>query len=224
MNYHKAQVYWVKMKAVAKLQLVRQIWLNYPCIQLEEISRAAGVPVQYAALVVGEEKALARVKQREEIRFVAEQIAERAEAQAAASSGAKVVESESGARPFTLEIPRAFIKKSATREEILDQLEKMAGTVASNVEAIGSLYMRICDVIRESNIPHKDARAVLSKHLNKQRTSEILCVSRAPREVYLRYRTGLFGFNAALKETRSNQPGTSGPDGKREGRQRPTTS
>ena len=124
-------------------------------------------------------------------------------------SGAKDLEWEPLAPHFTLKIPKAFIK-NRERAEILDQLEKMAGRVARNVEAMSGLYLRICEAIRETNIPVKDARAVLSKHFNKQKTSELLRISKTSKEEYLRYRTELFRSKAAVPETLSNQRGTGG--------------
>lgn len=83
-----------------------------------------------------------------------------------------------------------------------DELGKLAEVLAKGCEALGGLYMRMTDLIRSSGLADSEVRQALDRHFSPARISEILRVSRAPEQVYLRYRGGFFGFKAALRESR----------------------
>lgn len=82
------------------------------------------------------------------------------------------------------------------------ELKRLAVVFAAGTQALGGLYMRICDTIRKSNLTDSEVRSVLESNLSAARVSELLRVAHAPEEVYIRYTTGFFGFKAALRECR----------------------
>lgn len=214
MNYHTARVFWRQNMATAKQLTVLTVWDKCQLWPIEQIASAAGVSPTYAASVICEEKLRRQFETKREAdhREAAQRETQKLAAETLGTEPATIVEllPAALAPDFKLEIPSrwAFIKRDAPAEEVLSQLEAMAQIARNGSEALVGLYMRICDVIRQTNIPHKDARKVLSKYFCQPRVSEILRVSRAPHDVYTRYRIGFFGFKAALRATRLDQLGT----------------
>jgi len=60
----------------------------------------------------------------------------------------------------------------------------------------------MCDLIRLHEMTDREIKESLGKHFPQPRISEIMRVSRAPDDVYRRYRAGFFGFKAALEQCR----------------------
>lgn len=84
----------------------------------------------------------------------------------------------------------------------LRELDRLAGVLVEGAEALGGLYMRICDTMREHQLTDTEIRSVLERHFPPPRVSEFIRIARAPEEVYRRYRGGFVGFRAALAECR----------------------
>lgn len=104
--------------------------------------------------------------------------------------------------PTTIDFPSRWTFHPKNQEEAARELSTLAETLAKGCEAVHGLYMRMCDLIRLTELPEDQIRKSLSRHFPQPRISEILRVSRAPDEVYRRYRAGFFGFKAALAECR----------------------
>lgn len=94
---------------------------------------------------------------------------------------------------------------SGGQAEPEEELNRLCEILIKGADAIAGTYMRMCDLIRSSNVSDKRARGILSAYFPDSRVSEIIRVSRAPDEVYRRYTTGFFGFKAALREVRGYQ-------------------
>lgn len=86
--------------------------------------------------------------------------------------------------------------------EVGKELSNLASIIVRGCDAIHGVYMRICDLIRDTELTDAQIRDALSRHFPSSRISEILRVSRAPEDVYRRYRAGFFGFKAALEQCR----------------------
>lgn len=82
------------------------------------------------------------------------------------------------------------------------ELDRIAGLLVVGIGALGGLYLRMCDLVRNGILTESQSREILSRHFPPPRVSEILRVAGAPDEVYNRYRAGFFGFKAALRECR----------------------
>lgn len=104
-----------------------------------------------------------------------------------------------------LDIPTRWTLQKRDHQTATTELSKIAGLLVRGAEALGDLYMRMCDLIRESDLTDNEIRKILAPHFPQPRISEILRVSRAPREVYVRYTAGFFGFKAALRQCRGYQ-------------------
>jgi uncharacterized protein (DUF2236 family) len=107
--------------------------------------------------------------------------------------------------PVKLTIPSRWVVINRDHQAAQAELSQIAIILVRSAEAIGDLYMRMCDLIRESDITDDEVRHILESHFPPSRISEILRVSRAPREVYIRYTAGFFGFKAALRQCRGYQ-------------------
>lgn len=106
---------------------------------------------------------------------------------------------------IVLRLPSRWAVNRLDRIGTVNELAHLAKTLCTGCEALTGLYMRMCDLIRGSDLTDIEARAILSPHFSQPRISEILRVSRAPEAVYARYTAGFFGFKAALKECRGYQ-------------------
>jgi len=104
--------------------------------------------------------------------------------------------------PTIVEFPSRWTIQKHDTVSAARELSSLAETLVKGCEAIHSLYMRMCDLIRQNQLSDNEVRKLLEKHFPHPRISEILRVSRAPDEVYRRYRAGFFGFKAALAECR----------------------
>lgn len=82
------------------------------------------------------------------------------------------------------------------------EIESLAIVLNKGCEAIAGVYMRLCDTIRSNHLTDRDVRSALRQHFPESRISEILRVSRAPDDVYMKYTAGFFGFRAALRQCR----------------------
>lgn len=110
------------------------------------------------------------------------------------------------APPVTLSFPSRW---TIGHKDAKVELGALAQTLTRGAEAMAGLYMRMCDLIRDAGLTDSEVREILSAHFPQPRISEILRVSRAPNEVYVRYTAGFFGFKSALKECRGYQVNTS---------------
>jgi hypothetical protein len=109
------------------------------------------------------------------------------------------------AQPKIIEVPARWTLGRFTPETAAIELQALGEVLNRGCEALGGLYMRMCDLIRSSGLSDSEVRKALDRHFPEARISEILRVSRAPEQVYLRYRAGFFGFKAALRECRGYQ-------------------
>ena len=102
-----------------------------------------------------------------------------------------------------LEVPARWTLFSGVDvAEAKREIVRFAGIINRGTEAISGLYMRMVDMIRHYGLTDAEVNELLREHFPGPRISEILRVSRASDEVYNRYRTGFFGFKAALQECR----------------------
>lgn len=92
--------------------------------------------------------------------------------------------------------------KSLPYAEAVADLDRLGRIIVKGTDAICGVYMRICDTVRTGRIPESEVRTILARYFPGPRISEILCVSRAPEEVYHKYTAGFFGFKSALKHCR----------------------
>jgi hypothetical protein len=97
---------------------------------------------------------------------------------------------------------QTFNNSRKSHAEVEAELDTLAQTLSVGVSRLGELYLRICDLIRDTNFPETDMRRILGKYFPPPRVSEFLRVANASEVVYRRYRAGFFGFKAALRECR----------------------
>jgi hypothetical protein len=102
-----------------------------------------------------------------------------------------------------LTIPtRYVIRKNATRHECLAELTRLGAIFANGAEALGSLYLRITDLIRNERLTDAEVRDSLCDHFPPSRISELLRVATAPDHIYCNYKLRVSGFRATLERTR----------------------
>ena len=93
--------------------------------------------------------------------------------------------------------------RTQTRREVLVTLCNLGATFKKGSEALGGLYLRICDHIRQYEITPEEARFTLaSVGFDKVRASEVIRVAYAPAKVYNEFSARLIGFKVALSKTR----------------------
>lgn len=102
----------------------------------------------------------------------------------------------------TIAFPCRWKLGKMTEEQSINEIDSLSRVLIEGCEAIAGVYMRLCDTIRESEAEDWVIRRSLSKHFSQPRVSEIMRVSRAPDDVYLKYTAGFFGFKAALEACR----------------------
>jgi len=94
-------------------------------------------------------------------------------------------------------------ERTDTHPDALARLGELGTIFQKGTEALGGLYLRICDHIRVYKITPDDARATLSKvGFRRQRISEVLRVASAPANIYNEYKARLTSFRIALTKTR----------------------
>jgi len=104
--------------------------------------------------------------------------------------------------PIIIEVPGRWTLQHRDASSVSRELSTLAETLIRGCEALHGCYMRICDLVRLHELTDKEVKEALGKHFPQPRISEILRVSRAPEDVYRRYRSGFFGFKAALEQCR----------------------
>jgi len=93
---------------------------------------------------------------------------------------------------------RADSKRSA-----LVTLCELGTVFKKGAEALGGLYLRICDTVRKYELTPEEVRFTLSAvGWSKVRISEVMRVAYAPQKVYNEFSARLIGFKVALSKTR----------------------
>lgn len=104
---------------------------------------------------------------------------------------------------YSVQFPsRWTVVKYENTQQVKRELGKLAETVIAGTKAVVGVYMRMCDLVRSSGLTDQEVRDVLLPLFPPPRVSDILRVSRAPRDVYERYTAGFFSFKAAVERCR----------------------
>lgn len=101
--------------------------------------------------------------------------------------------------PILIKCPNRWTLCTNSEQAKLE-IAELAEVINQGTQALGGVYMRICDTIRNAGLLDSEVRKALSPHFPPPRISEILKVCRAPEMVYARYHAGFFGFRAALSQ------------------------
>jgi hypothetical protein len=177
--------------ATAKKLKVLSVWQRHPGHAPKQIAQESGMSYPYVVTVIREAKEIRRAQEMERVEQV-----ERLTRRNGTAHGPLVELGE----PVSITFPCRWTLGVVNT---LEELESLAPTIVKGVDAISGVFMRLCDTIRKSELPDWKVRQYLGKHFLPPRVSEIMRVTRAPDDVYLKYSAGLFGFKAALKQCRS---------------------
>lgn len=92
---------------------------------------------------------------------------------------------------------------SDSHADVLDRLARLGTIFKTGSEALGGLYLRICEHIRHYRITPEEARVTLCNcGFSKVRVSEVLRVAYCPPNLYNEFRARVIGFRVCLKKTR----------------------
>lgn len=90
-----------------------------------------------------------------------------------------------------------------THREALVTLCNLGTVFKTGSEALGGLYLRICDTVRKYELVPEEVRfTLLAVGWSKVRISEVIRVAYSPPAVYHEFSARLIGFKVALSRTR----------------------